>query len=163
MSLVGCAAIGDDPSCFSTEVVVPERAEATGQVDLVVAAGGEPRTSAPARIRGNSKGGSVAVVGDRATGAVVAEISWKLEADPSSPLELPLLVKTCRRTAERLLDSGGGCIDELGARSSADQRLVFGHLVWWGDQSYSVHVDEPRLRMSLAVSFTPPVLACREL
>lgn len=163
MSLVGCAAIGDDPSCFSTEVVVPERAEATGQVDLVVAAGGEPRASAPARIRGNSKGGSVAVVGDRATGAVVAAISWKLEADPSSPLALPMLVQTCRRTTERLHDSGEGCVDGQGARSSSEQRLIFGHLVWWGAQAYSIHVDEPRLRMSLAVSWTPAVLACREL
>ena len=170
VSLVGCHAIGEDHGCITEEVVVPERADATGEVELLVAAEGVPLVSSPSIVRGHSRGGSVAIAGAPPSGGaargatdMVATMTWKLAADPSTPLELPMLVQVCRRTTERIHESGLGCIDGDGARSSAEQRLVFGHLVWWGEHAYSIHVDEPRLRMRLAVSWIPPVTRCREL
>lgn len=170
VSLLGCHAIGEDHGCAFEDVVVPERADATGSVDLLVSAEGIPLVSSPSVVRGGSQGGSVAIAGARSSdvaplGAtdMVATITWTLAADPSTPLELPMLVQVCRRTNDRIHESGQGCIDEDGTRSSAEQRLVFGHLVWWGEHTYSIDVDEPRLRMRLAVSWVPPVTRCREL
>jgi len=170
VSLVGCHAIGDDHSCYFEDVVVPERADATGGVDRLVSAEGVSLVSSASVVRGGSQGGSVAIASARSSGVpargatdTIATITWKLAADPSTPLELPMLVQSCRRTNERIHESGQGCIDADGALSSAEQRLVFGHLVWWGEHAYSIDVDEPRLRMRLAVSWVPPVTRCREL